>query len=212
MSEFPFMRNQEQVLRQMRRFMIAVVACCTLISLCAIGSSVWFANQSRQIAYFADQSGQIIRAQAHDVGDNRVIEAEGTVRTFHERFFKLVPMDQSIKQNFKNLIEPMMADNTALAEFEKLRTEGFYSKLVQNFMSQDIQIDSVKMDISSPAWQATTYATIRLISPTTITTRKLKTVCKLRPDARTGDHAHGFLLEQWQVLSNNDVKSEPINR
>jgi len=75
-------------------------------------------------------------------------------------------------------------------------------------ISQEINVDSVYVDINRYPFYFRCYGTQKIIRPTTIVSRNLITEGFLRNVSRSDNNPHGFLIEKWSTLENKDIKTE----
>jgi conjugative transposon TraK protein len=145
-------------------------------------------------------------AVAHNVQDNRPVEAKDHVKRFHELFFTLDPDAKAIEYNVKLAL--FLADGSAQRAYENMKESGYYNNLIQANISQDIRVDSVRLQAATYPTYATCYAQQRIIRASTVSTRRLVSECYLRDVSRSSNNPHGFLMERWRVVENIDLRTE----
>jgi conjugative transposon TraK protein len=121
---------------------------------------------------------------------------------FHYYFFTLDPDDKVIDSNIKQAL--YLADGTAEKQYEDLKENGYYSSVIAGNISQQVSIDSVQLNLQNYPYYFKYYATEKIIRPTAIVTRSLITEGYLRNVSRSENNAHGFLIERWCILENQD--------
>ena len=80
--------------------------------------------------------------------------------------------------------------------------------MIQANISQHITVDSVVINPTTYPYYAKCFATEQIIRATNVTTRALVSECYLRDVSRSTNNPHGFLMERWRVLQNNDLRTE----
>ena len=125
---------------------------------------------------------------------------------FHYYFFTLDPDEKVIQSNITKAL--YLADASAKKQYDNLRENSYYSNIIAGNISQEIELDSVRVDIDQYPFYFRFYGTQKIIRPTTIVTRNLITEGFLRNVSRSDNNPHGFLIEKWATLENKDIKNE----
>jgi conjugative transposon TraK protein len=202
---FRKLNNIDTAFRHVRTF--TLVAVLASAAICAFALYKSFATVNRmQDKIYVLANGKAIEAYASDRRDNIQVEGRDHVRNFHHYFFTLDPDEKVIRQNVTKAL--YLADNSAKAVYDDLKESGYYSGIISGNISQEIHIDSIRMDISNYPYLFRCYATQEIIRPTSIVTRRLVTEGALRNVSRSDNNPHGFLLERWRTIDNRDVSTE----
>lgn len=151
-------------------------------------------------------NGKAIEAFASERKDNVPVEARDHIRTFHRLFFTLDPDEKVIQTNITKAL--YLADGAAKREYDNLSEGGFYSNIISANISQQINVDSISLDLSSYPYAFRCFCTQRIIRTTSIVSRSLITEGYLRNVSRSDNNPHGFLIERWATLENKDLKIE----
>jgi conjugative transposon TraK protein len=200
---FTKLRNIETAFQHVRTFTIIVVIGCFL----SIGYTVY---QCRSLVSAIQQKvyilydGKVLEAVAADRKDNVAVEARDHVRTFHQLFFTLDPDDKVIQANLTKAL--YLADASAKKEYDNLTESGYYANIISGNISQQIQVDSVAVDLRSYPYTFRCYATQSIIRTTSTVTRSLITEGELRNVSRSDNDPHGFLIQRWTTIENKDIK------
>jgi conjugative transposon TraK protein len=153
-------------------------------------------------------NGKVLEAIASDRKTNLPVELRDHIKTFHEDFFTLVPDDKQIDATVTKAL--YLADGSAKTAYDNLREAGYFNNLVSANINQQVQVDSIRLDLNSYPYGFTCYATEKLVRSTSTVTRKLITQGKISDlKTETDNNPHGFLIQGWEILQNNDeqVKS-----
>jgi conjugative transposon TraK protein len=126
---------------------------------------------------------------------------------FHHYFFTLDPDEKVIQTNIGNALN--LADESAKKSYDNLKEQGFYNNLISANISQEIVVDSIRLDIDQYPFYFRCYATQKLIRSTSTVTRKLITQGYLRNVSRSDNNPHGFLIQRWETLENRDEPLKP---
>src|SRR5690606_25837397 len=101
--------------------------------------------QDTQARIYILANGKAIEAFSSERKDNIPVEARDHVRMFHYHFFTLHPDDKVIQGNIKRAL--YLADGSAQTQYENLRENSYFANIISGNVSQEIQIDSIKIDI-----------------------------------------------------------------
>ncbi|SET97118.1 conjugative transposon protein TraK [Hymenobacter actinosclerus] len=173
------------------------------------GTIAWFAFESTTAAanrIYVLEGGQLLTAGAQDARANRPVEARSHVTRFHELFFTLDPDQKAIDLNVNKAL--YLADNSAKKQYENFKEKGFYNDLIAANISLEMSVDSVIIGDSRPL-TARCFGRQRVIRATSVTTRNFISECSLRDVTRSANNPHGFLMENWRVVQNNDLSTLP---
>ncbi|MBS1501077.1 MAG: conjugative transposon protein TraK [Bacteroidetes bacterium] len=148
-------------------------------------------------------NGKVLEALAADRKTNLPVELRDHIRTFHEDFFTLVPDEKQIQATINKAL--YLADGSAKTAYDNLQEAGYFNNLVSANINQQITVDSIRLDMDHYPYGFTCYATEKLVRATTTTTRRLITQGKVSDlKTETDNNPHGFLIQGWQILQNND--------
>ncbi|WP_374163822.1 conjugative transposon protein TraK [Arcticibacter sp. MXS-1] len=202
---FQQLKNIDTAFRHVRTFSIIMVLVCMLISGFSLVKSYQAITTAHSRIYIL-ANGKILEAIAAERKDNIQVEAKDHVKTFHEYFFSLDPDDKVIEGNISKAI--YLADGSAKSQYDNLKENGYYSNLISANISQEIQVDSVQLDVNQYPYFFRCFATQKLIRATSTATRILITEGFLRNVSRSDNNPHGFLIERWKTISNRDTTAQ----
>ncbi|NJO00301.1 MAG: conjugative transposon protein TraK [Bacteroidia bacterium] len=203
--EFKTLLNIESSFRQIRLFTLIFSGLVTLLAVVTIFMSYRFAEQQRQKIYVLENGNSLQLALSRDVKQNRLVQARYHVKRFHELFYTLDPDEEAINRNLARAF--YMGDESISRLHNDLKESGFYRHIISGNISQRIQVDSIRVDFSTPPLRATAYARQEIIRSTSVTTRELISTCQLREVSMTDNNPMGFLIEHYKVISNRDLKT-----
>lgn len=203
---FTQFKNIDTAFKHIKLFSIFLILACTLLS----GFSIWKSFdmvKTIQGKIYILANGKAIEAFGAERKDNIGVELRDHIKMFHHYFFTLDPDDKVIKANISNALN--LADESAKKAFDNLKEQGYYNNLISANISQEIRVDSTKLDINQYPFQFRCYATQKLIRSTSTVTRKLITQGYVRNVSRSDNNPHGFLIQQWETLENSDEPLKP---
>jgi conjugative transposon TraK protein len=202
---FKQLKNIDSAFRHIKLFSLVLIVACVCIAGYSLYTSEKVLEKANQHIYIL-ANGKVLEAVASDRKENIPVEARDHVRTFHYYFFSLDPDDQVIQANITKAL--YLADQSAKIQYDNLKENSYYSNVISGNISQEITIDSVRVDMDKYPIYFQCYAQQKIIRPSTIVTRILITEGYLRNVARSDHNPHGFLIEKWKTLENRDLKTE----
>ena len=200
---FRQMKNIATAFRQMR--LVAILTCCgsLLLAAYALYASHRAVAQAQSRIYILAY-GKALEAFAADRKGNIPVEAREHVGTFHHYFFTLHPDEKTVRDHLAKAL--YLADASAKQQYDNLKEKGFYASLIAGNISQEIQVDSVALQMDTYPIYFRCYARQQVIRTTSILHRQLVTEGYLRHVSRSDHNPHGFLIERWKVLQNRDLQ------
>ncbi|QGY47717.1 conjugative transposon protein TraK [Maribellus comscasis] len=194
-----------------RKFRFTVYVLLT-VSLVVIGLSsyiftlsVRMVEDSRQKIYVLDNGKSLLVALREDISENRDAEARDHVKRFHELFFTLEPDKEYIENNIREAL--YLADRSAMDQYRSFKENNVYNQVIASDISMTISTDSIHLDFSSYPYSFTYYGKQKIVRTSNITLRNLETTGHLRNISRTDNNPHGFLMERWRIVDNNDIET-----
>lgn len=202
--EFKSLKNIESSFRQIRFFAIVFVILCAVIVCYALWNSYSFAEAQRQKIYVLDGGKSLLLALSQDLSQNRPVEARDHVKRFHELFFTLSPDKNAIESNIQRAL--FLVDKSAFAYYKDLTEKGYYNRIISGNINQTIAVDSVACNFDHYPYQVAAYARQMIIRESNITERSLVTRCTLINSVRSDNNPHGFIMENFEVIENKDLR------
>lgn len=199
---FRQLQHIDSAFRLIRLFSLLFLLACTLLTCFVLYRSDRQVRQAQERVYVL-AGGQALAASASTRAENVPVEARHHIRNFHHYFFTLDPDEKVITANITKAL--YLADGSAKSAYDNLRENGYYKNLISANISQEITVDSVRLDTRQVPYRFRCYARQRLIRSTSTLTRSLVTEGQLRPVARSDNNPHGFLMERWATLENKDL-------
>ncbi|WP_297096312.1 conjugative transposon protein TraK [uncultured Draconibacterium sp.] len=203
--EFKSLKNIETSFRQIRFFGMVFILLCAGITGYSVFSAYSFAEQQRQKIYVLDKGKSLILALSQDLAQNRPVEAREHIRRFHELFFTLSPDKNAIESNINRAM--FLADKSVYTYYKDLLEKGYFNRIISGNINQTVQVDSVLVDFMNYPYTASTYARQVIIRESNITERYLVTKCSLINSVRSDNNPHGFTVENFEVIQNNNIQT-----
>ncbi|MBC6112818.1 conjugative transposon protein TraK [Pedobacter fastidiosus] len=202
---FTQFKNIDTAFKHIKRFSIFLILACVIISGFAIYKSFDLVSTMQSKVYIL-ANGKAIEAFSTTRKDNLPVELRDHIKTFHHYFFTLDPDDKVIRNHIAMALN--LADESAKKANDNLKESGYYNNIISANISQEIEIDSIAIDIKQYPFYFKCYATQRLIRSSSTTIRKLVTQGYIRNVSRSDNNPHGFLIQRWETLENVD---QPLN-
>jgi len=199
---FHKMKNIDTAFRHIKLFSVIFLVVCAGVCILVVTKSYQLTSRSQQ-KIFILANGKALEAYSADRKDNIPVEAKDHVKMFHHFFFTLDPDEKVIQSNINKAL--YLVDGSAKQQYDNLKENGYYSNVVSGNISQEIQMDSITIHTDAYPYYFRYKGLQRIIRPTTIVTRNLITEGYLRNVSRSDNNSHGFLIEKWRTLENNDI-------
>lgn len=199
---FKQLLNIDTAFKHLRLFTLVVVLAAALISCFSIYKSFQMTQRMQERIYIL-AGGKALEAFSAERKDNIPVEARDHVKMFHHYFMTLGPDEELIKEMITKAL--YLADGTAKNAYDNLRESGYYTRLVSGNMSQEIMADSIHIQTDTHPFYFRYYGTQKIVRSTSIVTRRLVTQGYLRHVMRSDNNPHGFLIEKWKTLKNEDL-------
>ena len=192
----------ETSFRKLKFITVASIASGVIIALGAVYISGQQMLSNNDNIYVIDR-GSAVMAARNGQDAYRDLEVKDHIERFHELMFNISPNSESIKRNLDRAL--VMSDKSAYDYWSDLSERGFYSRIVSANISQEIVIDSVKIDMSSYPYQAKTYAKVFMLRESNITAYDFESSCRLVDVERSPSNPHGLMIEKFRVSKNENM-------
>jgi len=198
-------QNIDTAFRGIKNFAIVFVAVYTICGALVMYSCLDMVKTMQGKIYVL-VNGKALEAFAADRKDNIPVEARDHIRTFHQYFFSLSPDEKFNQAGIRRAL--YLADESAKQAYDNLRESNYYSNVVSGNVSQTITVDSILVNTNVTPYSFRFYGKQEITRPTTVTIRSLVTEGQLRNVKRSDNNAHGFLIEKWITLANDDLSTK----
>ena len=192
----------ETSFRKLKFITVASIASGVVIALGAVYISGQQMLSNNDNIYVIDRGSAVMAARSGQDA-YRDLEVKDHIERFHELMFNLSPNSESIKRNLDRAL--VMSDKSAYDYWSDLSERGFYSRIVSANISQEIVIDSVKVDMSSYPYQTKTYAKVFMLRESNITAYDFESSCRLVDVERSPSNPHGLMIEKFRVSKNENM-------
>lgn len=204
-----FEKTIESSFKHTRVLTIASVLMGAFVAVASVVMSLNFVEGQKRQVYVLDK-GQSLLALQSDGQATRDLEVMDHVTRFHELFFNMAPNASTIEQNINRALN--LSDRSAYDYWSDLSEKGFYQRLVQANITQQMVVDSVRVDISSYPYQARCYAHQYMIRESNITAYDFESTCQLIDVERSPVNPHGLMIERFVVTKNESQGTKRRDR
>jgi conjugative transposon TraK protein len=204
---FNQLKNIDTAFRTMRLFCILFLIATTTICCYLTYRETDFLKRGQQRVYVL-LNGKLMDALAVERHDKLPVEIRDHVKMFHFYFYGLEPDDKVIKNHLTKAL--YLGDSTVRTEYDNLFEHGYYSSMIAGNVSQQVlDPDSIQVNTDQQPYYFKYYGKLKISRSTSIVTRSLITEGYIRTLEFTSDNnPHGFLIEKWKVIENNDLTIE----
>lgn len=204
---FQQLKNIDTAFKHIRLFSLVIIVMCAFICCYTVYKSYQLIAQTQERIYILS-NGKALEAFSAERKDNIPVEARDHVKMFHHFFFTLDPDDKMIQTNITKAL--YLADASAKRQYDNLKESRYYSNIISGNISQDIEVDSIRINLDNYPYYFRYYSKQRITRATSVVIRSLVTEGYLRNVARSDNNPHGFLIERWNTMENKDIKT--VNR
>ncbi|WP_142685741.1 conjugative transposon protein TraK [Chitinophaga polysaccharea] len=195
--------NIESAFRHVKLFTYVIISACILLCAFTVYESYRMVRSAEERIYVLS-NGKALEAIAGERKDNVAVEARDHIRMFHHYFFSLDPDDKVIEANISKAL--YLADGSAASQYRGLKENGYYNSVISGNMSQEVEADSVQIDLEQYPYRFRYYGKQKIVRPTAVLSRSLVTEGTIRNVSRSDNNSHGFLIERWRIIENRDIE------
>lgn len=200
---FQQFKNIDTAFKHVRLFTFVLIAGAITFSCFVVFKSYEMVSEAQGRIYLL-ANGKALEALSAERKDNVPVEARDHIKMFHHYFFTLDPDEKVIETNIGAAL--YLADGTAKKQYDDLKESGYYSGIVSGNISQEISMDSIQINMQSVPYYFRYHGVQKIVRPTAIVKRRLISEGYLRNVSRSDNNPHGFLIERWHILSNEDLE------
>ena len=197
-----FQKSIEASFRRTKFLTGMTILLCSIVAVVSVFASYSFAREQKAQIYVLDK-GQSFLALQSDGMATKDLEIIDHVTRFHELFFNMAPNANAIIQNVNRAL--VLSDKSVYDYYSDLSEQGFYTRLVQANITQQMVVDSVTVDINTYPYTARCYAHQYMIRESNITTYEFESTCQLMEISRSKDNPHGLMIEKFVVVRNESL-------
>jgi conjugative transposon TraK protein len=199
---FNQLRNIDTAFQHVKRFSIVLILACAGIMCFGIWFNYRVVTEAQERVHIL-YNGKVFEAFASTRKANLPVELRDHIQDFHHYFFDQSPDDQEVKRRMSRAL--YLADGSAKRQYDNLVEQGYYNNLVSANVNTEVEVDSIRLDVSKAPYAFTCYATEKLVRSSSTVMRKLVTAGVVEIGyAQTDNNPHGFMISGWRILVNGD--------
>ena len=145
-------------------------------------------------------------AQEHNM--NRPAEAKDHLRVFMRLLFDLEPDERQISKSIEQAT--YLGDRLSVVRlYTDLKEKGYYTRLMQGDVHQkvEVELEGIQIDMTQSPYPFKLKGKQLLVRSTSLTVRNLEVEGFLIDVARTDNNPHGFMVEKFQIINNQDIET-----
>lgn len=190
--------------KRLKLISLSALVCMALTAVvCVVYSLYVFSDMQKQV--FVLDKGQVLTASRQEASLSLKDRIEFQSRNLHRLLFTVSPNKDIVTSNIEQALE--ISDKSVYNYYQDLNERKFYQRMYQNNSSQDIRVDSVKMDISRHPYRVMTFATLTLMRESNITRSSLVTRCNMIDVDLNRKNREGLQVEDFEVLRNDKIET-----
>lgn len=172
---------------------VSAFASCAAVC-CA---SLWFVRQSSSLVYVVD-AGKVVAARQSDDAMDLEMEVKDQVLGLHGLLFDLTPNATAIRERQDRALE--IADRSVFSYIRDLQETGYYNRIIQGNISQQLLVDSVRIDMTVYPYEVRTYARQYAMRESTVSLYDFESSCRVVRSGRSAANPHGLIVEGFAVV------------
>ncbi len=203
-----FLADMRSTQKGLRATTFAALAVCALVSVAAVFLAMRYVERGKSEIFILDE-GAAIEARRAENGEQRDLEVTDHMRRFHELFFNIAPNLTTINQSVARAME--LADESAYRYFTDLKEQNYFSTLIRDNITQQIVVDSVKVDVVSYPYRATAWSSLYVLRESNITLYTMRTQCEMTNVQRSVKNPHGLMIHRFHASKPEFVETRVRN-
>jgi len=182
----------------------------TILGSFLFSAFVWWQSQqkieeNRSRVYVLENGKSLLLASRSSAAENRPAEMKDHLSTFMQLSFTLSPDASQINKNIEQAL--FLGDASISRFFDNLKEQKYYDQIIAASVSTRLVIDSIALDYAHYPYQAAVYSKQEVVKSSTLSLRELICRCTLRNIPRSDNNSHGLLIENFEILSNKEIRS-----
>lgn len=204
-----YLTNINSTYRKVGVLVRSVVIGCVLISLAAVLGAYHYGSARTNQVYILDDN-TVLSAISAERGYELEPEIVDHVNRFHDLFYNIAPLQETIDVNEGRAMA--LVDTDVQNYMDDQKESGFYSNIIRLGVVQQIEPDSVKVNMDVLPYEATYYGKLYFKRATMLYVYSLISTCKVVDiGQRTTANPHGLLMQDYRIKQRNMIDQREIN-
>lgn len=202
----------ETITGSFAKLKFVVVACLVAVVATAVFSVYYSISKIDEIGrtVIVLDKGQALSGSRQDVLVNRRDEVEEQSKRFHTLFFTASPNREVVNRNVESALR-LCNDRSVYNYFNDVQESGFYRRIAQSQSVQEVQVDSVVVDMRSYPYRVATFASLFITRPTAVYRNLLVTRMNMIDVPRDPTNLNGLKIENFEVIRNDQIENRSRN-
>ena len=179
---------------------VSAVIVAGLTAAACVGYTMYTISETQKQVFVIDK-GQVLTASRESASISLRDRIEFQSKNLHRLLFTVSPNREVVKTNIERALE--ISDRSVYNYYQDLNEKKYYQRMYQANASQDIRVDSVKIDISRHPYRVATYATLTITRESNISRSTLVTRCSMIDVDMNRKNREGLQVEDFEVLRND---------
>lgn len=195
----------ENISMSFRKLKFVTIACLVgafLTAIICVGYTMVTVDEMQGKIYVLDK-GQAFTASRQDIAVNREDEVIEQSKRFLSYFFTVTPSRQIVQENIENALR-LCADRSAYDYYNDIQEQGFYRRIYQAQAIQEIQVDSVRVNMRTYPYKVVANSSLYVTRPTVIVKSRLVTTFTMIDTPREPGNLNGLKIENFVVVTNKE--------
>lgn len=191
-----FLDDIQSSFKKMKIVTIASATMGVLVAVITTLGALWYVKSEKNQIYVINE-GTVLEAYRSDNLAQRDLEADVHLKRFHELFFNIAPNETMIEKNMEKAFH--LADKSAYSYYRDLNERKYFSRLIDIQATQQIDVDSVVVNMNVYPYKADTYGNLYIIRESNITRYDFHSNCELSEVTRTKQNPNGLLIQNFSA-------------
>lgn len=188
--------NIERSFRRNRTLTIVAVAGAFLTCVVVCCAALWYVRLSSSQVYVVN-GGKVVAAAQADDSMNIEYEVRDQVERLHGFLFNITPNAQAIRESQERALE--ISDKSVYSYIRDLQEKNYYNKIIQGNISQQMLVDSVKVDLTVYPFEVQTFARQYAMRESNVSLYDFSSLCRVVRTERSSKNPHGLIVENFTV-------------
>lgn len=191
-----FLDDIQSSFKKMKVVTVTSAVMGIVVALGATLGALWYIKSEKDQIYVINE-GTVLEAYRSDNLAQRDLEIDVHMKRFHELFFNIAPNSTMIEKNMEKAFN--LADKSAYSYYRDLNERKYFSRLIDIQATQQIDVDSVVVNMNVYPYKANTYGSLYIIRESNMTRYDFRSNCDLTEVTRTKKNPNGLLIQNFSA-------------
>lgn len=182
--------------RGMKTVALVALTLSVVVTLVSVISSLAFVQRNRDRLYVLEE-GSVLELRRAKNGEQKDLQVAEVVTRFHELFYNVAPSLEMIRQNTERALN--LADESAQRVYDDLKERSYYGYMIQNNITQQIYVDSVKVNVARYPYTAEAFCSLYVHRDTKDFLYTMESSCELIEVPRSSKNPNGLMITKYRA-------------